>query len=164
LRCCGYFRGRGKVPERKLDFLLSQGHALDERLDDPALLLELELGPALLEALALGLELILSQMLDAEEIKLALEPRHLIQDGAEALLERAIPLFESGGGDVVAGIEAEELGHICPGAGRLGFERGEALLALRDFRVDFGQVLGDGIGRDQDAFELLQEDRLEILT
>ena len=70
---CSYFGGTGKGTKVNLDNLLPDLNAVYDGLDDGSLLLSGEARPAVVEVAGFSQDFVLAEVLDLEEVELALE-------------------------------------------------------------------------------------------
>lgn len=159
---CNYFGRAGKGAQVDLDGLLPDLDALDDGLDDLPFLLGGEARPALVEVAGLRQDLVAPEVLDLEEVELALQPRQLRLEGRQALLERLVGPAEALGGDLVADVQAIGLVHLLADLGSVSLEGGEPFLLLVDLLVGPSQMRRHILRREKEALELLVEDRLEV--
>jgi hypothetical protein len=109
-----YFGRAGKVAEVDGDLVLSHFDALDEDLDDLALLFESELPPPAVQILGARENLIPRDELDLHEVDFALEPGKLALDLGQPLFEGAVGPPESVWRDLVGHVQSVETVHLAP--------------------------------------------------
>jgi hypothetical protein len=101
-----------EVEDLDLDVVGADGDPLGDVLDELPLLLLGEVGPAGGEVLGLGDDLVAGEVLDAEEVELALEGRDLVFQLLPALLHRPVFPAEAVLGDLVGKVELHHPVHL----------------------------------------------------
>jgi len=155
--------GVGRKVGKLNGYLVGADHnLLDEVLNDLMLLLEGEVSPSGVEALGFGQDLVGGEVLDAEEVHLALETRNLFVQLAESLVEGPV--------EVAEGFRSEAVIHVgsvdFPPLGFDGLVL--ALQPLKEFflfpnlAIGLVQVGGHLLRREEETLELLFEDGLQI--
>jgi hypothetical protein len=91
-----------------------------------------------------------------------LEPREFLFHALESLFRRPVGAPEAVGRDLVVQVEAVGLVHLLPDSGRLGFQGRESPLLGLDLVIRLAEMLGHIFRGEEEALELLVEDRFQI--
>jgi len=157
-----YFGGNGKGAQVDLDNLLPNRDLHDNRVDDGALFFGGQGRPAIVQIAGLGQQLVSAEVLDLEEVELALEPGQFVFQPLEAFFERLVRPAESVGRDLVTEVEPVGLVHLRPDLRGLRLQGDQPFFLGLDLLVSLTQMPGHVFGREEEVLELLVEDGLDV--
>jgi hypothetical protein len=115
---CRDLEGRGRrgvrgcprqVREGDLDLVLAYRDPLYDGLDDCSAVLLGEVFPTAVEVFGFGDDFLLGEVLDLQEVDLALEAGYLCLELYLTVLDRLVPYPEAAGGEVARAVELEDL-------------------------------------------------------